>query len=174
MLNSPPIVIDEIQHAPELFRHIKKLCDESDERGLFFLSGSQQFELMKGISETLSGRIAILELSGLSLRELQNDSFSEPFIPTLQYVESRAKTANPISNIWDIIHRGSYPELQNHELDWATYYANYLKTYIERDVRSLSAVQDLKCFQRFIIATAARTGQVLNYAKLINRALFSG
>ena len=165
-LNPPPVVIDEVQHAPELFRYIKMRCDETDERGLFCLSGSQQFKLMKGVSETLSGRIAIIELNGLSLREIQRDGFSLPFLPTMEYVQARGKTAQAPKNIWEIIHRGSYPELQNPELDWASYYGNYVKTYLERDVRALSAVQDLDSFRNFIIAAAARTGEVLNYSKI--------
>ena len=165
-LNPPPAVIDEVQHAPELFRYIKMRCDDSDERGLFCLSGSQQFQLMKGVSETLSGRIAVIELNGLSLREILKDGFSLPFLPTLEYVQARTKTARAPGNIWEIIHRGAYPELQNPDLDWASYYGNYVKTYLERDVRALSAVQDLDSFQRFIIAAAARTGQTLNYANI--------
>ena len=167
-LNPPPVVIDEIQHAPELFRYIKMRCDASDERGLFYLSGSQQFSLMKGVSETLSGRIAIIELNGLSLREIQHDSFTHPFLPTLEYVQARSKTAQAPANIWEIIHRGSYPELQDPTMDWATYYGSYVKTYLERDVRALSAVQDLDSFQRFLIAAAARTGQMLNYSNIAN------
>ena len=166
MLNPPPVVIDEVQYAPELFRYIKLRCDETDERGLFCLSGSQQFHLLKGVSETLSGRIAIVELNGLSLREIQRDGFSLPFLPTMEYVQARGKTAQAPKNIWEIIHRGSYPELQNPELDWASYYGNYVKTYLERDVRALSAVQDLDSFRNFIIAAAARTGEVLNYSNI--------
>ncbi len=165
-LNPPPVVIDEVQHAPELFRYIKKFCDGSDTHGLFCLSGSQQFPLMKGVSETLSGRISIIELNGLSLREIQQDIFAQPFLPTAKYVQERGKTAHSPGNIWEIIHRGSYPELQNMALDWASYYGNYVKTYLERDVRTLSAVQDLDSFQRFVIAAAARTGQVLNYSNI--------
>ena len=165
-LNPPPVVIDEVQHAPELFRHIKIRCDESDGRGLFCLSGSQQFQLMKGVSETLSGRIAIIELNGLSLREIQRDDFSLPFLPTMEYLQERSKTVRAPENIWEVIHRGSYPELQDPELDWASYYGSYVKTYLERDVRALSAVQDLDSFQRFIIAAAARTGEVLNCSKI--------
>lgn len=168
MLNPPPVIIDEVQHAPELFRYIKIKCDEADERGLFCLSGSQQFKLMKNVSETLSGRISIVELNGLSLREIQNDSFCQRFLPTMEYVQERQKTAKSPENIWEIIHRGSYPELQNPDMDWGTYYADYIKTYIERDVRELSAVQDLDSFKRFVIATAARTGEVLNYSNIAN------
>ena len=168
MLNPPPVIIDEVQHAPELFRYIKIKCDESEERGLFCLSGSQQFKLMKNVSETLSGRISIIELNGLSLREIQRDPFSERFIPTLDYIQERQKTVKAPANIWEIIHRGSYPELQNPQMDWGTYYADYVKTYIERDVRELSAVQDLDSFKRFVIAAAARTGEVLNYSNIAN------
>ena len=168
MLNPPPVIIDEVQHAPELFRYIKIKCDESEERGLFCLSGSQQFKLMKNVSETLSGRISIIELNGLSLREIQRDSFSKRFIPTLDYIQERQKTAKAPANIWEIIHRGSYPELQNPQMDWGTYYADYVKTYIERDVRELSAVQDLDSFKRFVIAAAARTGEVLNCSNIAN------
>lgn len=78
MLNQPPITIDEAQRAPMLFRYIKMRCDESEEKGLFCLSGSQQFRLMKNVSETLAGRVSILELPGLSLRELQGDPFALP------------------------------------------------------------------------------------------------
>ena len=166
MLNPPPVIIDEVQHAPELFRYIKIKCDETNEHGLFCLSGSQQFKLMQNVSETLSGRISIIELNGLSLREIQKDPFSQRFLPTIEYVQERQKTAKAPENIWDIIHRGSYPELQNTEMDWGTYYADYVKTYIERDVRELSAVHDLDCFKRFIIAVAARTGEILNYANI--------
>ena len=165
-INPPPVVIDEVQRAPELFRYIKIRCDESDGAGLFCLSGSQPFHLMKGVSETLSGRIRIIELNGLSLREVQNDAFSGRFLPTTEYVTARSKTATPPENIWSIIHRGSYPALQDPDTDWAAYYGDYVKTYLERDVRELSAVQDLNSFRQFLIAAAARTGQLLNYANI--------
>ena len=168
MLNPSPAIIDEVQYAPELFRYIKIKCDETEKCGLFCLSGSQQFKLMKNVSETLAGRISIVELNGLSLREILHDPFSKRFIPTLDYVQERQKTAKSPENIWQIIHRGSYPALQNPELDWGTYYADYVKTYIERDVRELSAVQDLDSFKRFVIAAAARTGEVLNCSNIAN------
>lgn len=166
MLNQPPITIDEVQRAPVLFRYIKMKCDESEERGLFCLSGSQQFKLMKNVSETMSGRISIIELAGLSLREIQGDSFNKRFLPTMDYILERHKTARTPDNIWKIIHRGSYPELQKKEVEWSTFYADYVKTYIERDVRELSAVQDLDAFRKFMIAAAARTGEVLNYSNI--------
>lgn len=166
MLNPPPVIYDEVQRAPNLFRYIKIKCDESDERGLFCLSGSQPLELMEGVSESLSGRIGIIELSGLSMREIKGDSFNRPFVPTMDYVQERSKSVKPFDNIWEIIHRGGYPELQNPEVDWSVFYSSYIKTYLERDVRSLSAVQNLDAFRKFMIAVAARTGQMINYANI--------
>lgn len=165
-LNPPPVIIDEVQRTPELFRYVKMICDESEKKGLFCLSGSQQFVLMNNVSETLSGRIRIIELSGLSLREIQKDPFAGRFLPTMEYVVERQKTAREPGNLWEIIHRGSYPELQREEMEWAAFYGDYVRTYIERDVRELSAVQDLDCFRRFMIAAAARTGEVLNYSHM--------
>ncbi len=166
MLNEPPVIYDEVQRVTNLFRYIKIKCDEADERGLFCLSGSQPFELMKNVSESLSGRVGIIELCGLSLREIMGDSFNKPFLPTMEYVKERGKSAKSPKNIWEIIHRGSYPELQNKDVDWGTFYASYVKTYLERDVRSLSAVQNLDDFRKFMVAVAARTGQMLNYSNI--------
>lgn len=166
MLNPPPVIYDEVQRAPNLFRYIKIKCDESDERGLFCLSGSQPLERMEGVSESLSGRIGIIELSGLSMREIKGDSFNRSFVPTMEYVQERSKSVKPFDNIWEVIHRGGYPELQNPEVDWSVFYSSYIKTYLERDVRSLSAVQNLDDFRKFMIAVAARTGQMINYANI--------
>lgn len=166
MLNPPPVIYDEVQRAPNLFRYIKIKCDESDEHGLFCLSGSQPLELMEGVSESLSGRIGIIELSGLSMREIKGDSFNRSFVPTMEYVQERSKSVKPFDNIWEVIHRGGYPELQNPEVDWSVFYSGYIKTYLERDVRSLSAVQNLDDFRKFMIAVAARTGQMINYANI--------
>lgn len=166
MLNPPPITIDEVQRAGMLFHYIKIQCDSSGEPGLFCLSGSQQFHLMQRVSETLSGRIGIIELAGLSLREIMGDSFTGHFLPTMDYLARRQKTVRKPDNIWAVIHRGSYPELSASTKEWTAFYADYVKTYIERDVRQLSAVQDLDAFRRFMIAAAARTGEMLNYSNL--------
>ena len=166
MLNPPPVIYDEVQRAPDLFRFVKIKCDETDEKGLFCLSGSQPFELMKNASESLSGRVSILELAGLSLRELQSCDFKDPFLPTTEYIHKRNSTAKQPENIWEIIHRGSYPEILDKDISWSAFYSSYVKTYLERDVRSLSAVQDLNDFRRFMVAVAARTGQILNYSNI--------
>lgn len=165
-LNPAPVTIDEVQRAKELFRYIKIKCDESEEKGLFCLSGSQPFHLMEGLSESLSGRIGIIELSGLSMRELLGDSFDRHFLPTMEYVTARKETVRHPSNLWENIHRGSYPEMADPEKEWGAFYADYVKTYLERDVRELAAVQDLNVFRRFMIAAAARTGEILNYSNI--------
>lgn len=166
MLNEPPVFLDEIQYVPSLFRYIKMSCDEKEEKGLYFLSGSQPFKLMDLVSDSMAGRIAVIELAPLSLREIMRSKFSDPFLPTIQYLKERSKDVQKPDNIWEIIWRGGYPELQNKEVDWSVYFASYIKTYLERDVRELAAVQDLNAFRRFMVACAARTGQMLNYSNI--------
>ena len=166
MLNQPPVVFDEVQRAPGLFRFIKIACDESDKKGHFCLSGSQPLELKEQASESLSGRVSIIELSPLSQREIDRDPFNMPFLPTMEYIQERNKTARAPRNLWERIHRGGYPELQDPEIDWNVFFSSYVKTYLERDVRELSAVQDLNDFRRFMVAVAARTGQIVNYSNI--------
>ena len=165
--NKPPLFIDEIQYAPELFRGIKMIIDKrKEENGLYFLTGSQKFELMQGVSETLSGRIAILNLLGLSSREINREDFYKPFIPSFEFLENRKPNGiQDNKDLWKRIHRGFFPKLVlNPSIDWAGYYADYLKTYIERDVQKLSSVGDNISFVNFMTTLAARTGQLLNIA----------
>ena len=147
-----------------MFASLKYIIDANKENGLYMLSVSQKFELMKNVSESLAGRISVIELLGLSLREINNDAFKMPFIPTEEYLIKRnPKTTLELKNIWEIIHRGSMPALyENKDRDWEKYYANYLSTYVERDVRSLSQVGDTLSFVQFMTALAARTGELLN------------
>lgn len=165
-LNSPPLFIDEVQRVPELFRNIKMVCDDTDSKGLFLLSGSQPMVLMEKASDSLSGRVAIIEMSTLALREIIDCDFNEPFIPTMEYIKKRNSKYKRIDDIWSIIHRGMYPEIQDKNIDWSLFYSGYVRTYLERDVRMLSAVQDLEAFTRFMVACASRTGQVLNISNI--------
>jgi len=142
------------------------VCDSEEEKGLFLLSGSQAFRLMAEASESLAGRVSIIELPVLSLREIQKIEFNKPFKPTMEYIAERSKSAKRPDQIWEMIHRGGYPELQNPDMDWQMFFASYVKTYLERDVRQLSAVQNLDTFRKFMVACAARTGQVLNYSNI--------
>ena len=165
-LNEPPVFFDEVQRVPNLFRYIKMECDKDDVKGKYILSGSQPFRLMNLASDSLAGRVSIIELAPLSLREITGDAFCSPFVPTEEYVIERNKTAKQVTDIWSKIHRGGYPELQNPKMDWQMFFASYVKTYLERDVRELSAVQDLDAFRRFMIACASRTGEMLNYSNI--------
>ncbi|MDR1834383.1 MAG: ATP-binding protein [Fusobacteriaceae bacterium] len=168
-LNPPPVFMDEVQYVPELFPYIKIYLDKNKQKGAFFLTGSQSFELMKNVTESLAGRAGILELTGLSLREMRNETWSTPFLPTADYLSERKKSKIdlPLKSTWEIIHRGSLPELfQNPEIDWQNYYSDYIKTYIERDVRKLTQVVDEMQFLQFMGVCAAMTGQLLNLSSL--------
>lgn len=158
-----PLIIDEIQRAPGLFSTIKFLVDESDERGRVVLTGSQTYHLMKGVSESLAGRIRILELSGLSMRELLGDAGNpHPYVPQQIAASSAGENSFSGAELWEIIHRGSMPELQDPDIDWSAFYADYVRTYLERDVRDLVNIKDEDRFYRFMVACAARSGQLFN------------
>jgi predicted AAA+ superfamily ATPase len=166
----PPVIVDEIQYAPYLFNYIKMSADESGKKGQFFLTGSQQFKMMKNVSESLAGRIGIINLLGLSLREINNDTFNEIFVPTEEYLAKRRMSAKQTNykEIWEIIHKGSMPAMYADEFDWQMFYASYTKTYIERDVRALTQVDDELKFIKFMTAMAARTSQMLNLSSVAN------
>lgn len=165
--NKVPVVLDEVQYISELFPYIKLACDKSQKNGIFLLTGSQQYHLMKNVSESLAGRVAIMELTGFSLRELREDPFDLPFVPSEEYIEKREGSFRTCENLWEIIHRGGYPGLLG-GADWQTFYASYVQTYLERDVNALSGVQDRMKFSEFLTVLAARTGQMLNYTAIAN------
>lgn len=167
--NKPPIILDEVQYISELFPYIKMECDKTEERGQISLTGSQQYHLMKNVSESLAGRVAILELSGLSLREIQGVAYNKPFVPTETYISERGKEAKICENIWTRIHRGGYPALYDENVDWQTFFNSYVQTYIERDINELGNVKDKLKFTQFLTAMAARTGQMLNYSSVASQ-----
>ena len=166
--NEIPLFIDEVQYAPSILRYIKMNVDENKVKGSFVLTGSQTFELMKGVSETLAGRMAIIELQGFSLREIFQIPFFTPFIPTDEYMNKRKMYLKPYENIWYHIHRGSMPELNDDKIDWEMYYASYVKTYIERDVRQLINITNEIKFIKFLTSLAARCGELLNFTAVAN------
>ncbi len=160
-------IIDEVQYAPELFPLLKLNIDAKKQNGLYLLSGSQAFELMRHVSESLAGRIAILKLAGLSLREIMQDEFQAAFIPTHDYLAQRERGLHAPESIWQLIHRGDMPRLyEQTSTDWHIYYASYVTTYIERDVRQLVNVANINEFTRFMVALAARSGELLNYSSV--------
>lgn len=144
----PPLIVDEVQYAPGLFRHLKAEVDAHRSRsGQFLLTGSQKFSLMKNVSESLAGRADIVELETLSFDEIRR--------------------AAPAEGVEAAIVRGGFPELYaNPDIDLVTFYSSYLATYLERDVRLLANVGSLRDFERFIRACALRSGNLLNRADL--------
>ncbi len=165
-LNHPcPLFIDEVQKESSILEEIKLIVDESDQRGRFILSGSQKLELMRGMSESLAGRVAVSELLGLSLREIYGIRFNRHFIPTDEYMREREGEIKPYADIWQTIHKGFYPELYDVERDWQEYYSSYVATYLERDVNEFISSDGIT-FTKFLTAAAARTGEILNYANI--------
>ena len=166
-INNPcPLFIDEVQKEGSILENVKMTVDETDERGLFILSGSQSLELMKGVSESLAGRVSVLELAGLSMREIYNVDFEKHFIPSEEYIGEREKKLKPYKDdIWEIIHKGSYPELYAFDREWQEYYSSYVSTYLERDINEMISA-DSVTFTKFLTVVAARTGEMLNYANI--------
>ncbi|MFH0810167.1 MAG: ATP-binding protein [Pseudomonadota bacterium] len=170
----PPVLIDEIQYAPELLPYIKMEVDRNREPGSFWLTGSQQFHLMKGVSESLAGRVGVVRLLGLSRRECIGQSRSStPFLPTPQDVWNRAQSGGnlPLKELYRIIWRGSLPAIAlSEETDRDLFHSSYVQTYLQRDIRDLARVGDEMAFLRFLRAAAARTGQILNMTDLARDA----
>ena len=158
-----PLIIDEVQYARDLLRAVKLISDKEKSKGQFFLTGSQTYELLSMTAETLAGRVSILEMSGLSFREITGISFCEPFYPSMDYIKRRKKQLVPYTEIWNRIHRGSMPELTDMERDWEWFYRDYIRTYIERDIRKIVNVKNELKFRSFLISLAARSGQILVY-----------
>jgi predicted AAA+ superfamily ATPase len=160
-----PVFIDEIQRSPEILSYIKLVVDTKKEDGLYYLSGSQKFNMMKDMSESLAGRVAIYELLGFSMRELKGDSFDLPFLPTAEYLKQR----QPLDyDIWEYIHKGSMPELYAKNKAWDKFFSDYVATYLERDVSQLSEVGDTLKFYKFMQVLAARIGNLLNLSEVCN------
>ena len=165
----PPLLIDEIQYAPELLPYIKMEADEAHRPGLFWITGSQHFHLMKGVSESLAGRVAVLKLLGLSRFERIGRAEAGPFLPEPAQLAERVKDGGKLAlvELYRLIWRGSFPAIAlNPDIDRDLFYGSYLQTYLQRDVRDFARVGDELAFLRFLKATAARTGQLLNLADL--------
>lgn len=164
-----PVLIDEVQYAPNLFPYIKMAVDKISKPGIFWLTGSQQFEMMKNITESLAGRVGILNLQGITLAEEQGRTSDPPFLPTLKLLKARQKTNKPLTvraafhKIW----RGAYPDMvtQNGK-NWERFYDSYISTYIQRDVQDYLGVKSKPMFLKFMRVIAARTGQLINYADI--------
>jgi len=158
-----PLFVDEAQYAPEMFSYLKIHVDKTKEKGAFYLSGSQRYNMMKNLSESLAGRVGIFELLGLSLREINGESFNLPFVLTEEYLASRSPKKTSYTDVWQLIHKGSYPELyDNPSLNWNAFYNNYVNTYMERDVKQIQNIGDEVKFYQFMQVVAAKSGSLLN------------
>lgn len=165
-----PFIFDEIQYIPDLFRYLKIQIDKNRQNSMYFLTGSQQFKLMENASESLSGRIGIVQLYPLSAREIRGEEFSENFIPSKDFIIKRnshfKQNDFSIKKTWQLIYTGGYPEVVKGNVQSKDFYANYLKTYIERDIRKLAQVANELQFLQFISIVASRTGQLVNYSDI--------
>ena len=155
------LIVDEVQYAPALLSYIKMDVDKTNEKGKYWLTGSQKFELMKNVSDSLAGRISILEMSSLSLAEKMGFS-SKLFNP--EHITNNINLN--INEVFKNIFEGGMPEYIIDNIDRNTFFDDYITTYLERDVRNLAQVGDLLKFKKFLVAVAARNGEVLNYSSL--------
>ena len=172
----PPMIIDEIQKAPELFEQIKIICDNSEERGLFWLTGSQQYSMMGSVRETLAGRLGILNMYSLSKNEIDGIEFADELdfsLPALLKRQSEAKK-NDIMDVFEHIWRGGMPDvlLADEELR-QEYFNSYIETYLMRDVTESGGITDTVRFRKFINACAALIGEQVNYKTLAEAAEIS-
>lgn len=162
-----PLFIDEVQVAPYLFNDVKVILDELGGKGNYLFSGSQKWELMKGLSESLAGSVSILEMATLSMREIFQVSFNLPFIPTEEYLREREQKLIKYKDVWQYIHNGFYPELYDDTpRRWEVFYRDYIATYMERDVYDILKIRDHTTFYRLLVSVAARTGSMLNYSNI--------
>ena len=175
----PPLIIDEFQYAPNLLSYIKIIVDKKRQEhlenekiqsaGLYYLTGSQVFHTMKNISESLAGRVGILQLYPLSNREIENKK-DDMFLPSYENLEKREKTQRvEVDEIYQKILKGGFPELySNKNVEPKDFFETYIRTYIERDIRELINVKDEIKFLKFVESIAARTGQELNINDISN------
>ena len=169
---SPPVLIDEIQYATELLPYIKMSVDRSKKKGDFWITGSQVFRLMNNVSESLAGRVGIVNLLGLSDAEIYQEP-SEPFQTYPAHLMNRLSVRTPhgLNEIYNRIFRGSMPELYaDGNVDWETYYRSYVDTYLQRDIRDLAQVADEMQFYNFMTVVAAHTSKPVIYEELANMA----
>lgn len=171
-LHKPPVLIDAIQYAPELFTYIKIHIDKNRNPGAFWLTGSQVFKLMRGVQESLARRVAVLSLTSLSQAEIGAKE-TKPFILDMDSLTARSKARKPADTeeIFERIFKGSMPAVvSGQNSNSQIFYSSYLTTYIERDVKELSDAIDSLKFLHFITAAAARCGQMLNVADIARDA----
>lgn len=168
-----PILIDEFQKVPSILETIKDIVDRlgyegKENNGLFWLTGSQKFKMMKGVAESLAGRVAVFEMSSLSMQELEGNIHG-CFVPEVEALKKVKFPSLNVSEVYQRIFRGGMPRLVTIDIDRDRYYADYVNTYLERDVKDLAQVGKLNEFYDFLVYMAARTGQELKYEDIAKR-----
>ncbi len=169
---NPPVLIDEIQYAPEILPYIKISVDKSKRKGEFWLTGSQMFHMMKNVSESLAGRIGIVRLLGLSSSEISGIT-SEPFTTSSERMMARLDHTQEmgVNDIYRRIFRGGMPGLYaDDDLNLDTFFSSYINTYLQRDIKDLTQVADEMAFLNFMTIIAARTARPVNYDEIANEA----
>jgi len=162
-----PLLIDEIQYAPELLPYIKTIVDKEKKKGMYWITGSQQFNLMANVTESLAGRVGILNLQGFSQAEKDSMPKTLPFLPTEKFLKKKEKTNKGTKGIFHRIWKGSYPALfKETDKHWGFFYDSYMQTYVERDVKQIINISNELLFVNFVKALAARTSQLLNYSNI--------
>ncbi len=162
-----PLLIDEAQYAPNLFSYIKMNVDKEQRNGMYWLTGSQQFHLMKNVSESLAGRVGIVNLNSFTYAEIKKNSRKVLFNP----VDLHKSAKINVDELFEFIYNGGMPELyKNKELNRELYFQGYVNTYLTRDVRELTEIGNLDAFRKFIVSVASRTGEQLNYTALASDA----
>lgn len=172
----PPIIIDEVQYAPELFPQIKLMCDASEETGLFWLTGSQQYALMESVRESMAGRIGILNLYSLSKRERDGVRFDDNLDFSLDCLRTRQQAAvkTDVVDVFEHIWRGGMPQVLTADAEQRQeYYSSYIDTYLMRDVAELGGITDSVRFRKFLTACAALVSEQVNYKTLADAAEIS-
>ncbi|HIS38683.1 MAG TPA: ATP-binding protein [Candidatus Onthousia faecavium] len=168
-----PLLIDEVQYAPNLFSYIKINVDKENKNGMYWLTGSQQFHLMKNVGESLAGRVGIINLNSLMYSEIVENNRKELFDPA-KLNEMKTMPKIDVNKLYEIIYKGGMPTLyMEKEMSRDIYFSSYVDTYISRDVRELTEIGNELSFRKFIISVASRTGEQLNYTALATDALIS-
>ena len=160
-----PLLIDEAQYAPELFSYMKIIVDKEQKNGMYWLTGSQQFHLMKNASDSLAGRVGIINLNSFTYSEIIQNENKKLFDP----IDIRKSPKIDVNDLYKIIYKGGMPELYNNKnISQEIFFQGYIDTYISRDVKSLTEIGNEMAFKKFIVSVASRTGEQLNYSSLAN------
>ena len=162
---STPLFIDEVQYAPQLFPYIKMKVDKNKERGQYWLSGSQLFDLMKNVTESLAGRAGIVKMNSFTYSEILQNSQKEIFDPQ----KLKQKEYIDVNKIFERIFNGGMPELYDiKDMDRNDFYYSYINTYIEKDIKKIKNIGNIESFKKFMRDIAIRTGTTLNYSDIAN------